>query len=79
MDIIRKLQEKGAELLSYKSSRKGNEPLDEIIKIKHDNTTWLIKSTRCEDGRGVFGVYYAANKKFVAEVYSIEDLVDLFN
>ena len=79
MDIIRRLQEKGATLVAYKSSKNGNGPLIELIEINHDGIEWLISTTRYEDGHGIFTVAYVSSCKQIAEVYSVEDLVDLFN
>lgn len=79
MDIMRRLQEKGATLVAYKNTRMGNGPLDERIKIIHNNISWVIVALRNNDGSGTFRVLYANSGKQIAEVYSVEDLVDLFD
>ena len=79
MDIARKLQEKGATVVAHKSKKMDNGPLEETIEIIYDGITWIIKASRNDNGTGTFRVLYAYSEKQIAEVYSVEDLVDLFN
>ena len=79
MDIAKKLKNKGATIVAYKRSKMGNGPLEEKIEIVYDGITWIIIAVRNEDGTGTFKVLYANTNKQIAEVYSVEDLIDLFN
>lgn len=79
MDIMKKLEARGATIVAYKSTQMGNSPLTEQIEIIYDNVKWLIIAVRNNDGSGTFRVLYANSGKQIAEVYSVEDLVDLFN
>ena len=76
MDIIRKIEKLNLKVVAYKAAKKGEEPLQEKIKFYGGFTPYLIKTTRCNDNRGVFALYNLFLNRLETEVYSVEDLFE---